>query len=137
MFLQESSSHFSKLQIDPLSDLWVHFLPERNRLTKPSSSTTWRGGLQKSPMFLLSILELLCPPSGLVLEMGCGTAPLMRACEASSRSCFSFDIDEAIVHAVVRPLVQELSEKRVHLDQEENLELDAYKVQVVGNPYDD
>ncbi|MCO5583668.1 hypothetical protein L7F22_037581 [Adiantum nelumboides] len=134
MFLEESSSHFHKLQIDPLSDLWVHFFPKRNRLTKPSFSTTWRGGLQRSPMFLLCALELLCPPSGLVLEMGCETAPLMRA---SSRPCSSFDIDETIVNDVVLPLVQELNSKRTCLDEEESLELDAYQVQVVGNPYDD
>ncbi|MCO5570031.1 hypothetical protein L7F22_023745 [Adiantum nelumboides] len=123
MFLEESSSHFHKLQIDPLSDLWVHFLLERNRLTKPSFSTTWCGGLQRSPMFLLYVLELLCPPSGLALEMGCSTAPLMRASKASSRPCFSFDIDETMVNDVVLPLVQELNGKRACLDEEESLEL--------------
>ncbi|MCO5571702.1 hypothetical protein L7F22_025449 [Adiantum nelumboides] len=128
MFLEESSSHFHKLQIDPLSDLWAHFLLEGNILTKPSFSTTWRGGLQRSPMFLLCVLELLCPPSRLVLEMGCGTAPLMRASKASSCPCFSFDIDETIVNAIVQPLVQELSSKRACLDAEESLELDDYQV---------
>ncbi|KAI5060227.1 hypothetical protein GOP47_0024647 [Adiantum capillus-veneris] len=46
-FLEESGSYFCKLQIDPLSDCWTHYLPEGERLVQSSPSTLWRGGLQR------------------------------------------------------------------------------------------
>ena len=47
-------------------------------------------------------LESLCPPQGLVLEMGYGIAPLMRACMVFGYPCFS----PLVVDHILCPLTE-------------------------------
>lgn len=83
-----------------------HYLPETGRVLEAGEEAHLRLGVQRSVGFVRCFLEALCPPRGLALEMGCGTAPLMRACIASGRPCFSFDSDPDIVTRILQPLVE-------------------------------
>ncbi|MCO5599278.1 hypothetical protein L7F22_053379 [Adiantum nelumboides] len=81
------------------------------------------------------VLALLFSKDGLVLEMGCGTSPVMKVCQATGRACFSFDNDAGIVNLVTRCLVQAITcNKRVFLESEAEHEDD--EVNPVSNPYD-
>lgn len=78
------------------------------------------------------LLSLLCVPGGLVLEMGCGTGPLMKSCQATARSCYSFDMDPLIVDTFVLPLVQARS-----CQDEKDIGDDGYSTNPTTNPFDD
>ena len=62
--------------------------------------------MQLSVAFVRCILESLCSPHGLVVEMGCGTSPLMHACMILGHPCFSFDSDPLVVDQILSPLVE-------------------------------
>lgn len=83
-----------------------HYLPDTARVSEAGEEAHLRTGVQRSVGFVRCFLEALCPPRGLALEMGSGTAPLMRACIASGRPCYSFDSDPGIVDRILRPLVE-------------------------------
>lgn len=59
--------------------------------------------MQLSHTFIACYLELLCRHRGIVLEIGCGTAPLLRACLHSGRICVSIDSDDALITTCVLP----------------------------------
>lgn len=81
-----------------------HHLPVARRALD-SHGGEWRGCLQRSHAFLACYLELLCPHGGIVLELGCGTAPLLEACLHTGRICVSIDLDEALISSCVLPLL--------------------------------
>lgn len=83
-----------------------HYLPDTARVLEAGEEAYLRSGVQRSVGFVRCFLEALCPPGGLALEMGSGTAPLMRACIASGRPCYSFDSDPDIVGRILQPLVE-------------------------------
>lgn len=89
--------------------------------------------MQLSVAFVRCILESLCPPRGLVVEMGCGTAPLMRACMVSGRPCFSFDSDPLVVDQILSPLVE-----RVQVISEEHISIhtEGSESEQEGDGYD-
>ena len=133
-FYVASKSAFKRLHIVQDSDWWAHFLPDAKK-TVSSEMTPIRGPMERSPAFMEAILALLCPEDALVLEMGCGTSPVMKACQATGRACFSFDNDAGIVNLVTRPLVQAMNRnKRVRLEKEVEHEDD--EVNPISNPYD-
>ncbi|KAI5067915.1 hypothetical protein GOP47_0016260 [Adiantum capillus-veneris] len=62
--------------------------------------------MEQSRAFMEAVLALFFSEDALVLEMGCGTSPVLKACQATWRACFSFDSNAGVVNLVVRTLVE-------------------------------
>ncbi|MCO5614906.1 hypothetical protein L7F22_069191 [Adiantum nelumboides] len=132
-FYDASKAIFKKLHILQNSDWWTHFLLDAKK-TVLSRMVAIQRPMERSPTFMEVVLDLLCLEDGLVSEKGCGTLPIMKACQAIGRACFSFDNDVGIVSLATRPLVQAITcNRRVHLQGEVEHEDD--EVNPVSNPY--
>lgn len=101
----ESSPFLQEQGIDIQRHILTHYLPKNAKVLEAGEGSSSRAGVQRSVSFIRCFLELLCPPRGLVLEMGSGTAPLLRACFDSGRPCYSFDSDHEVVDQILLPLL--------------------------------
>ncbi|MCO5570505.1 hypothetical protein L7F22_024227 [Adiantum nelumboides] len=111
-FYDASKATFKKLHIFQDSDWCTYFLPDAKK-TVLSRMVAIRGPMERSPAFMETILALLCLKGGLVLDMGCGTSPVMKACQATGCACFSFDNDGGIVNLATRPCLESEAEHEV------------------------
>ena len=93
--------------------------------------------MQLSHTFIACYLELLCWHRGIVLEIGCGTAPLLCACLYSGWICVSINLDDALITASVLPVL--VSRKMQGEDVSSSSQVgDDYVNLLVGvAPYDD
>lgn len=134
-YITESSAHFRSLQMRA-SDLMVHhYMPDSHYVMSPTGEP-WRGGQQRGQAFLGCFVELLCRPSGICLELGCGTAPILSVCLATGRACASIDIDEPLISSHVQRLLhvrkQSREESFVSRDVDDEAEMPP-----IQNPFDD
>lgn len=133
-FLEEAMPMFEAMQMKPLDSVVYHYLPETSR-TFDTTGREIRGALERSHTFLASFVELYCPEGGLCLELGCGTAPLLKACLGTGRLCVAMDSDIPLIESYVRPFIcasQERQNARAstsHIDEE----VDSH---AGDNPYD-
>ncbi|KAJ7546769.1 hypothetical protein O6H91_08G053900 [Diphasiastrum complanatum] len=81
-------------------DLWTHYLPSFGRFIDRSTGVPYRGGLEKSPVFMQFLLELYCKKGGVVFDpfVGCGST--IRACKITERHVVSMDSDRRLLQAV-------------------------------------
>lgn len=60
MFLQESKTLFERLHIQPMNDLWIHYIPDAPRTTLPFfTHSTW-GGVERFNYFVAYLFTFLC-----------------------------------------------------------------------------
>ena len=120
----ESLQFRLELAIDFGKNIFWHYFPETSKEQEAGDATWIRGMVQISIAFIRCILESLCPPHGLVVEMGCGTTPLICACMILGRRCFSFDRDPLVVDQILSPLVERV---QVILEDQVSLHIDVSK----------
>ena len=104
IFLAQSTPLFESLGMHPLDTLTYHYLPNDSHALDPHGQP-WRGKLQRSHTFLASFVQLYYRQGGLCLEMGCGTAPILKTCLSTGRLCASMDVDPLLVTRYVEPLL--------------------------------
>ena len=104
LYLEGSTPLFRVSHLSPLDTMVYHHLPITNRALD-NHGREWGGCLQRSHAFVACYLELLCLHGGIVLELGCGTAPLLQACLHTGRICVSMDLDEVLISSCVLPLL--------------------------------
>ena len=78
-------------------------------------------------------MESLCPPHGLVVEMDCGTVPLMHACMILGCPCFSFDSNPLVVNQTFSPLVERV---QVTSEVQVSIHTDGSNSEHEGDGYD-
>ncbi|MCO5593624.1 hypothetical protein L7F22_047639 [Adiantum nelumboides] len=106
-FIVEDLAFMGEVTIGDIAiemDAFHFYMLRRRGVLEAGEEAHLRSGVQRSVGLVQCFLEALCPPRGLALEMGSGTAPLMRACIASGRPCYSFDSDPDIVARILQPL---------------------------------
>lgn len=59
-----------------------------------SNGVDLQGSSERSLYILGCSLELLCHPRGIILDLGCGTMPILRVYLASGCICMALDSDE-------------------------------------------
>lgn len=134
LFLPDSAPLFEKLLLEPLGSLVYHYLPEQARSTYALDRYV-RGVMERSALFIASYVEMLCPRYGICLELGCGTAPCLKACLRIERVCVSLDSDEALVSAYVLPLLH--AEVCGGVDRQSSQQEDAEVDEMAShNPYE-
>ena len=104
IFVLESSPLFEAIHMRPLDTVAYHYLPDSSRSTDLTGGE-WRGLLERSHTFMACYVELYCRPHGICLELGCGTAPILKACLRTRRLCASLDQDERLITSYVQPLL--------------------------------
>ena len=80
-------------------------------------------------------LELLCPNEGLCLELGCGTAPILKACIRTSCVCASLDIDTDIISSCMHPLLV-WAMQGASMEASSSMFADEVDERAGENPYD-
>ena len=103
-YIAESTPLFRGMGMSPTDSIMRHYVPE-SAYAVMDFGIAWHGSMQRSLGFISSIVELLCPPMGLCLEFGCGTAPVLRACLSSGRACVALDSNEALILTFVLSLL--------------------------------
>lgn len=99
-FVAESASYFTSLRLRASDSVMPHYMPD-TRVALAATGEAWRPRVERSESFLACFLELLCRRGGICLELGCGTAPILKACLCSGRVCVSLDLDETLVTAYI------------------------------------
>lgn len=105
LYVSNSLQLFQRLRMKPLDTMAYHHLPTGNQATERDGSIL-RGALEFSTTFMGCYVELLCRPRGIVLELGCGTAPILRACLGTGRMCMALDNDERVLKNYLLPLLE-------------------------------
>lgn len=103
IFIVESTSFFQSLGMCPLDTVVYHYLPDDLR-SLDLGGHQLRGGLERSPTFLACFVQMYCRAGGVCLEMGCGTAPILKTCMKTGRVCASIDMDIFLMNTYVEPL---------------------------------
>ncbi|MCO5610347.1 hypothetical protein L7F22_064583 [Adiantum nelumboides] len=134
-FTSESGPLFRRLGMQSFDSVMRHYLPDAHLAMSPSREA-WRGGLQRSESFLSCFLEMLCRRGGVCLEFGCGTAPILTSCLATSRACVSLDVDERLIMSCVEPLIRQSRRTREEATTSMNID-DEVKQGTGLNPFDD
>lgn len=104
VYVTESMPLFQSLRMHPMDSVMCHYMPVVVRAKRPDGRD-WRVGMERSYAFMACFLELLCPKEGVCLELGCGTAPILKACIRTGCVCGSLDMDNDIISSCVQPLL--------------------------------
>lgn len=134
MRFKESASLFHSLGIDASDDSWTHHIPEEHMAF--DGVTPLRGSVERSVCLTTALVSLCTSPGSLVIEMGCGTAPVLRSCLSLGRSCFAFDNDASIMKQFVEPIIVGWGKKPVVTDVELDVSMTDFEIDPIGNPYD-
>lgn len=134
-YVVESTPLFSALHMRSTDMVMRHYIPDSHLVLGPTGEAL-RAGVQRSQCFLGCLLELLCLRGGICLELGCGTAPILKASLRTGRVCASIDVDESIISSYVQPLLH----SSLHSRRDDVMDLggeDDVDVNAGANPFDD
>lgn len=137
MYMKESKSFFDSLSLSAISDCWPHYMPEAKRTLDPHGRRLVRGAVEKSCAFMACILAMCCAPGRMVMEMGCGTAPVLRACMVLGYACMAFDSDSSLIKIVEESIIKGIENKPTQGGEEaSSSKMTDFEVDPLENPYD-
>ncbi|KAI5073103.1 hypothetical protein GOP47_0011116 [Adiantum capillus-veneris] len=105
LHVEEGNAIGKELQQSLDSYILKHFLPSSQRSKQAGNLGSWRGGIEKSLVFMLMFVEFLTASNSTVLELGSGTGPILRACLHTGRCCLGMENDHSIIENHLRPLI--------------------------------
>ena len=72
--------------------------------TMKTSTVSWRGSREISAVLYQIIVDMCSSPEQIVVDIIASTSALARACQASWRHFFGFEVEKDIYNALLRPL---------------------------------